>query len=127
MKKNYSKWHILKTELNSNQARFFFHEREIWYCSLGLNIGHEQDGKHERFERPILILKKINRGTFLGIPLTTRQRRGKYCFDFIFRGKIQFAILSQIRLLDSKRLLRKFGTMNKANFRLLRGVLRSLI
>jgi hypothetical protein len=37
-----------------------FREKEIWWCSIGINIGDEQDGKNELFERPVLILRKFN-------------------------------------------------------------------
>jgi hypothetical protein len=39
MRKDFDKWNNKKKEIN-NQDFFdlFFHEREIWWCSLGLNI-----------------------------------------------------------------------------------------
>lgn len=48
-----------------------FNEREIWWCSIGENIGFEGDGKNDMFERPVLILKKYNAEVFFGAPLTT--------------------------------------------------------
>lgn len=48
--KNFDSWNELKKGLeNTNRLldkEFFFHEREIWWTSLGLNLGHEQDGKN---------------------------------------------------------------------------------
>jgi hypothetical protein len=32
---------------------FYFREKEIWWACLGANIGFEQNGKNENFERPI--------------------------------------------------------------------------
>lgn len=49
MKKNYEKWHTDKSKLHEGKERPFFHEREVWFASVGLNIGFEQDGKHETF------------------------------------------------------------------------------
>ncbi len=31
----------------------------IW-CSIGINVGDEEDGKNELYERPVLVIKKFN-------------------------------------------------------------------
>ena len=51
------------------------HEREIWWCSLGVNVGHEEDGKNEQFERPALILKKWSNKTVIILPMTTKTKK----------------------------------------------------
>lgn len=117
MSKDYLKWHRVKAQLNNRQDQPFFYEREIWFCGIGLNIGREQDGKHTWFERPVLILKKFNWETFWGIPLTTKfHLNSYYYFRFLFNGQIIFANLSQLRLYDVKRILRKAGMMDEKNF-----------
>ena len=89
MKKEFWKWHRLKEQLNDRECQASFHEREIWFCSVGVNVGHEIDGKHEWFERPVLILSKLSNDTFWGIPLTTQPKEGRFYFKFWFdsRGK----------------------------------------
>ncbi len=57
--KNLENWHILKNELNKKEHSIFVNEREICYTSIGENIGFEQNGKNELFERPVLVLKKF--------------------------------------------------------------------
>lgn len=53
------KWAKLKFRIHaSNEINFYFKEREIWWCLLGMNVGHEQDGKNENFESPVSVLKK---------------------------------------------------------------------
>ncbi|PID34747.1 MAG: hypothetical protein CR971_01625 [candidate division SR1 bacterium] len=37
----------------------FINMREIWYVSLGNNIGYEEDGKGNDYKRPVLVLKKL--------------------------------------------------------------------
>ena len=44
MKKDFEKWHKKKTDIDNSSKRLFFHEREVWFCSIGMNIGYEQDG-----------------------------------------------------------------------------------
>ena len=55
-------WAKLKIRIHvSEEEPVYFKEKDIWWASLGANIGHEQDGKNESFERPILVLKKFNK------------------------------------------------------------------
>ena len=42
-----------------NEKNVYFREKEVWWAALGKNVGFEVDGKHELFERPVLIVKKI--------------------------------------------------------------------
>lgn len=65
MEKDYKLWEPLKNYLhNSNAPRVFFHEREIWLCHLGENIGFEQGGKAFQFLRPVIVLQKFNNQIF---------------------------------------------------------------
>ena len=57
MDKDFQKWHLKKSELQEHGLRSYFHEREVWWCSLGMNVGFEQDGKGLQYMRPVLILK----------------------------------------------------------------------
>ena len=49
-----------------------FHTREIWYCSIGINIRTELSGHNSDFERPVLIIKKSGR-KFICYPLTSKK------------------------------------------------------
>lgn len=128
MDKDYKIWHKIKTYINNHQNRMFFHEQEIWYCGLGLNVGFEQDGKGSKFLRPILILKKFNHMVFWAIPLTKTVKKGKYYHSFHFQEDIlSTAILSQIRLIDSKRLKSKIGLVSKKEFNQIKTKLKLLL
>jgi hypothetical protein len=72
--KDFQKWHHLKSELDKKEHGVFINEREICFVSIGENIGFEQNGKNEMFERPVLVLKKFGTQTFIGIPLTSKPR-----------------------------------------------------
>ncbi len=78
MKKDFDSWNILKKDLQKSENKFFFHEREIWWCSIGVNVGFEQDGRSDTFERPVLVIKKFNQDIFLGLPMTSAQKDGAY-------------------------------------------------
>ena len=116
MSKNFQDWHTRKSLINNNENRLFFHEREVWSASIGANIGFEQDGKGCSFLRPIIIIKKFNNEIFWCLPLTRNQKKGKYYSSFILNNSISTAILSQIRLIDSKRLQYKIGDISQRDY-----------
>lgn len=115
--KDYSLWHERKTWLNNEKPRVFFHEREVWWSSIGMNVGFEQDGKGNKFLRPIVIFKKFNNQVFWAVPLTTKLKSGKFYLPVDIGDNInRSAILSQLRLMDAKRLLTKFGFISTQNY-----------
>ncbi len=133
MKKDFQKWHVRRSEVNEVAKRPFFHEREIWFCYLGMNVGFEQDGQGAEFLRPVVIVRKFNNEVFWAIPLTksNKQRKKKaedyyYIFSFVLEI-ISVAILSQIRLVDAKRLSRHIGTMIETDFDELKIKLKALL
>ncbi len=119
MKKDFDIWNTKKIRINDIDvvALPFFHEREVWFVSLGANVGYEQDGTGPVFQRPIVIVRKFNNEIFWGIPLSKTEKRGQYYFPFSFvPGVESVALLSQIRLIDGRRLGRKVGVMGEADF-----------
>ena len=114
MPKDFAKWHTRKSEIDKREPRVFFHEREIWFCHLGANVGFEQDGKGDLFGRPVIVFRKFNKQVFWAIPLTTREKTGKFYVSIDLRdGVHRMAILSQLRLLDAKRLYQKVGVISE--------------
>jgi mRNA-degrading endonuclease toxin of MazEF toxin-antitoxin module len=117
MEKDFKKWNDKKNIINSITEIPNFHEREIWICFLGLNIGFEQDGAGDNFQRPVVIIKKFNNDTCLIIPLSTTNRRGRYYFAFIFESDvISVAVLSQAKFIDARRLSFVIGYINEIDF-----------
>jgi mRNA interferase MazF len=80
---------------------------------LGANVGVEADGKHDNFERPVLVLRKFNRDAVLVVPLTSRPKQNPYHAMFHHEGETFSAVVSQIRLASTKRLLREFRCFKK--------------
>jgi mRNA interferase MazF len=127
MVRDFKKWFILKELIEKYYLEKLFREREIWWCSLGANVGYEQDGKHNRFERPVLILRKFNKGMFWGLPLSSRPKKGLFYFSFFWKEVLVTALLSQIRVLSPKRLIRRMGKININTFTEIRGNIRGLL
>jgi mRNA interferase MazF len=118
MSKDFSIWNEKKTKIeNTEKIRVFFHEREVWWCSMGLNVGYEQDGKGDEFARPVLIFVKFNNDICWALPLSTEIKTSKfYASVNLNDGMPRVAILSQLRLIDKKRLINKIDFISTANY-----------
>jgi hypothetical protein len=108
-------WCCLKSELNKKDKRFDFREKEIWFLSFGQNIGYELNGK-TNYLRPCLVLKKLSKETFYGVPLTTKKKNGSWYFPSYVNKKEGCFIFSQMRLFDAKRLNHCIGKLSNNDF-----------
>jgi len=121
-------WNEQKQRAHFDKQRPFFHEQEVWFCALGANIGFEQDGRGEWFLRPVLILRKFNNEIFWALPMTKNIKQGAYYVAVSFREKEQSTlILSQIRLVDAKRLVYKAGAIKRQDFETIKERIRQLL
>lgn len=116
MENDFDRWNEKKKALSAVGFDKFVHEREVWWCALGKNLGVEANGKHDNFERPVLVLKKFSRDSVLVVPLTTHIQVRRYHVVFPHRGGRAAAAVSQIRLISTKRLLRRIYRMDGAIF-----------
>lgn len=130
MDKDFKVWHIIKERIHNRETDIpvYFYEREIWWCRLGINIGFEQDGKGEESSRPVLIVKKINRHIFLGVPLSTKIKDNPYYIVYA-DSKMQqrSAIISQIRLISAKRLMGKMELMSEGAFNSIKKAIKGML
>jgi mRNA interferase MazF len=129
MKKDYKIWIPIKSEINNNEKYpEGYKEREIWICSIGENIGFEEDGKNESFSRPVLILRVFNKNFCHIVPLSKTNKRGKFYYPFDGKtGRISVALLSQSKAIDSSRLLRKLGVVNKNDFKIIQEKIKQIL
>ena len=128
IKKDFNSWNKQKKAIHNLGTNKFYHPRDIWWCDLGVNIGFEQDGTGNYNRRPVLILKGLSQNTCLVIPLTASTNQH---FMRIFLGivgnKNASAILSQMRVVDTKRLVRKIDVIDKNKFQEIRKAVKTLI
>jgi mRNA interferase MazF len=129
--KNFDAWNALKkTHDTRDRAHVpvYCKEREIWWISLGLNIGDEEDGKGDGFERPVLVIKKFNNNIFWGCALSTKIKAdNRYYATINTSGGVRSVILSQLRLYDTKRLRERLETIGQHDFRHIKTALKALL
>ncbi len=127
MEKNFDNWNIIKKETHAKQLLPLFSEREVWWCQLGVNIGSEEDGKGVNYLRPVLILRKFNKNIFYGLPITSKNKEDIFHAS-INSGEIQGSvILSQMRLIDAKRLSHLFSKITNKELNEIKKKLKDLI
>ena len=107
----FDKWNELKKSINKSTKPKSPHKGKIYWISIGQNVGCETYGKGKDFARPVLVLSKIQIGyidSFVGVPLSSKTKGKKGFMYYKFtdsKGNKQVALLAQIRVFDSKRIL----------------------
>jgi len=123
-------WNIQKQQLNKTPNKIYFFEKEVWILSLGKNIGVELNGKQDQFLRPVLIYKKFSGDQFLFLPLTTKGKINHFYYPLpaiSFLNFQSYLMLSQIRVADKKRLIRKLGKISDIEFESIKKSARALL
>lgn len=120
--KDFDGWFPLKKKIQEERNVPTYRQRDIWWCSTGVNLGVEQDGKNDLYERPVLIVRKFNNRLFMGVPLTSQIK------DFPLRHSIFYtknkgdpakenqALLTQMCSYDSMRLTRNIARLGHSQF-----------
>ena len=125
---DFDRWNKKKKETEYSAKNILPKTREVWWLSIGLNVGVEEDGKNNNFERPVLVVKVFNRQCFLGIPITSADKSNKkYYFPIVHNQNKYFLILSQIRLFSAKRLSRIIYKANNQEFLKIKKELKKVI
>lgn len=121
-------WTKLKIRLHFNERSIYFKDGQIWWMNFGYNVGVEINGKNNNYERPGIILRKINRDSMLVVPISSKILQSNYHYVFDdSHGKPQTAQLAQIRLLSSKRLIRKIDKTPTTDFLEIKRLIKNLI
>ena len=127
MQKDFDGWNEQKKHIDRDAQAPEYHERQIRWCRFGTNVGFEQDGTGEGYSRPALILKGLSRNVCLVLPLTTSVKKNPYYLPVgLVADRPAAVIVSQIRLVDTKRLYKRLGTVDAATFARIRKAVRNL-
>lgn len=127
MEKDFDGWNIVKKNINLKNHSPFYREREIWWCYFGINIGVEQDGKGKLKTRPVLIIKKFNNNSCLVLPLTTSKKINEFRLNIGTIATVEASVtISQMKVIDTKRLLTRIDVVSKDQFFVIRKTIRNL-
>lgn len=125
--KRFLEWIGVKEQLHDMEHKPpFVSVRDLWWASLGENVGSEMNGKSKRFSRPVVVLKKLAHGFYLVAPTTTRAHEGTWYVHIHFSGQDEYVCLNQIRTIDYRRLHSKLGQISPDDFSLVQKGFRKL-
>jgi len=128
VQKDFDGWNKEKKTIHTREDILLYHERDVRWCRLGTNIGFEQDGTGIGHARPVLVLKAFNRFVCLVVPLTTSTKQNRYYVPIgLVNGSHASVIISQLRLVDTKRLTVKIMVLNKARFDEIRKTIKEML
>jgi len=118
MTENYDKWNEVKKQTELNKTNWTIKVKEIYWIKIGKNIGYEIYGKDDEFLRPVLVYKKFNKYSFIGIPLTSQTKDNRWYIKInpYNIDKDNYVIISQIRMFSTKRIKSKFGKISNEDF-----------
>jgi len=112
----FSKWCSLKEKLENRKKLPYFKNREIWWAYPGKNIAYEEDGKGDNFTRPILIFHKFNKNLLLAIPQSKQIKKHPYIWVYDHTDEKRALLILQMRVISSKRLIKKMATLPRDKF-----------
>jgi mRNA interferase MazF len=121
-------WTKIKLRVSQKSSEnVYFYSREIWWANIGSNIGFEQDGKNFDFSRPVLILKKFNKNMPWVLPLTSKNKSGNYFYNLHYKKENYTFILPQLKLISSKRLIRKINKISIEDFEVIKNKIKEFL
>lgn len=121
-------WTKLKVKIHLSERKVYPKVRGIWWVSLGQNIGVETNGKNDKFERPVVVIKVFNNFGMLVAPISSNPKKGKYFIEFTNNeGERNIINMSQIRSISSKRFIRYAGELGVEDFEKVRQIYLSFI
>ena len=130
MEKDFDRWNELKKQLadDASPPPAFPKSGEVWMCTLGKNLGREQNGGPRDFSRPVLVIKKFNNEIFWIVPLSTKQKPLDFYFNYNDpSGAPVAAVLAQLRLVSINRFQRDIYALPDILLREVRGRLRTFL
>ncbi len=96
--------------------------------NIGKNIGFEQNGSGNNFSRPLLVIKKFNNHMFWIVPLSSKQKKLDFYFNYVDNnGQKVSAVLAQLRLVSVKRLKRKMYEIDPSLLKQIKNRIRSYL
>lgn len=126
--KNFLDWINRKEKLHYSEHKPpLVKERDVWWSSLGENVGSEMNGKSSDFSRPVIIVKKFTHTFYLVIPTTTKMHEGSWYAPFDLAGVKMNACMHQARVIDYRRIHSKIGQIDSTEFNRIKNQFKNLI
>ncbi len=127
MSKDFDTWNTYQKKLHASERPIICKPGSVWWCALGINIGHEQDADRKSLERPVVIITVFGNNTCLCVPMTSPKNENPFYENVSISGEVFYVITSQARTISTKRLLREIGSLSHRDFKRIRNKLHKII
>ncbi len=120
LKWNNKKIELLKETIAKKESRIYFRECEVWWCQVWENLWTEIYWKWDDFTRPVLIIKKTWKNSFIWIPATTKfnniRNKTNISEKIILNWKESVFLFHQAKNFDKIRLQRRISELSENVF-----------
>ena len=110
--KNFDAWNEKKKIIHERKPPTRIQSGDVWWCSIGVNVGHEEDGKNEWLERPVCIIRRFGSELVWIVPTTTQHHEGPYYVHALIGKRENWIMITHVHLLSTRRLYRKVGSIS---------------
>jgi mRNA interferase MazF len=126
-RKDFAGWAKVAEMVERRERAEFYKSGVIYWANLGVNIGSGEDGKGERFTRPVLLLAMLNKTQVLVIPITSQKKKGANYREIVVNGKVEYLLFDQLRTIDVKCLEEVVDEIDSDTLRMVRGGLLKIL
>ena len=126
-RKDFAGWAKVAEMVERRERAEFYKSWVIYWANLGVNIGSGEDGKGERFTRPVLLLAMLNKTQVLVIPITSQKKKGANYREIVGNGKVEYLLFDQLRTIDVKCLEEVVDEIDSDTLRMVRGGLLKIL
>lgn len=120
-RKDFAGWAKVAEVLEGRERLESYKRGVIFWANLGVNVGSSEDGKGERFTRPVLLLAMMNMTQALIVPITSQKKEGANYREIVVAGKIEYLLFDQLRTIDVKCLEQVIDEVDSVTLKKLRG------
>lgn len=127
MDKSFDSWNKEKKRIDNDDKNILFHEWEICWTSLWVNIWNESNWKWKEFRRPVLVIKKLSRENSIVIPLSTKIKTWSWFERYSLHWIEYTALLYQIKFIITKRFTKREWELMQNDFNRIKKKLKLLL
>ena len=114
--KNFDEWNLVKKKIENEERSITLRKGEVRWCSLGVNVGAEIDGKGVGFTRPVLILRVIGNKLALVAPLSTKIKEIPGYIKIKIKNKDVSICANHIKIISQKRIFERHTKLPNNTF-----------
>ena len=111
--KDFDSWNPVKKGINEKEKSHKVRAGEMRWCSLGVNVGSEIDGKGNTFTRPVIIISIAGPDLAFVVPCSTKLHERAGYIQIQLKNKKVSACVHQVKIVSTKRIYDRIQRISK--------------